>query len=52
MLITDEYRAQQEALHENPNYGVASVQYAPIVSEICNTLQVQHLPAGAFLRAL
>lgn len=43
MLITDEYRAQQEQLHENPNYGVASLQYAPIVSEICNTLEVQHL---------
>lgn len=43
MLITDDYRAQQEQLHENPNYGVASLQYAPIVSEICNTLEVQHL---------
>lgn len=43
MLISPEYRAQQEQLHENPNYGVASVQYAPVVSEICNTLQVQHL---------
>jgi hypothetical protein len=43
VLISPEYRAQQEALHENPNYGVASVQYAPIVSEICNTLEVQHL---------
>jgi hypothetical protein len=43
MLISDEYRTQQEALHENPNYGVASLQYAPIVSEICNTLEVQHL---------
>jgi len=43
VLISDDYRAQQEQLHENPNYGVASVQYAPIVSEIVNTLQVQHL---------
>jgi hypothetical protein len=43
VLISDEYRKQQETLHENPNYGVASVQYAPIVSEICNTLEVQHL---------
>ena len=42
-LISDDYRTQQETLHENPNYGVASVQYAPIVSEICNTLEVQHL---------
>jgi hypothetical protein len=43
MLISDTYRAQQEQLHENPNYGVASVQYAPLVSEMCNTLGVQHL---------
>lgn len=43
MLITEEYRAQQEQLHENPNYGVASLQYAPIVSEICNNLEVRHL---------
>jgi hypothetical protein len=43
MLISDAYRAQQEQLHENPNYGVASVQYAPLVSEMCNRLGVQHL---------
>jgi hypothetical protein len=43
VLISDDYRKQQEQLHENPNYGVASLQYAPIVSEICNTLEVQHL---------
>jgi hypothetical protein len=43
VLISDDYRAQQEALHENPNYGVASVQYAPIVSEVCNTLGVRHV---------
>lgn len=43
MLISDDYRAQQEQLHENPNYGVASLQYAPLVSEIVNRLEVQHL---------
>jgi hypothetical protein len=43
VLISDDYRQQQEKLHENENYGVASVQYAPIVSEIVNTLEVQHL---------
>lgn len=43
VLISPEYKQQQEALHENPNYGVASVQYAPIVSQIVNTLGVQHL---------
>lgn len=33
-LITEEYRRMQEELHQNPNYGVASVQYAPIVAEV------------------
>lgn len=42
-LITSEYQKQQEQLHENPNYGVASVQYAPLVSQIVNTLGVRHL---------
>ena len=27
-------RKMQETLHENPNYGVASVQYAPTVADI------------------
>jgi hypothetical protein len=43
VLISPDYKAQQEKLHENENYGVASVHYAPIVSEICNKLEVQHL---------
>lgn len=43
VLISDNYRSQQEKLHENPNYGVASIQYAELVSSICNTLEVQHL---------
>jgi hypothetical protein len=33
-LISEEYRKMQETLHENPNYGVASVQYAPTVADI------------------
>lgn len=43
MLISDEYRAEQEKLHENPNYGVASVQYAPIVTQYINRLGVTDL---------
>lgn len=43
MLISDSYRAQQEQLHENPNYGVASVAFAPIVSEIINALEIKDL---------
>lgn len=42
-LISEEYRAQQQALHENPDYGLASVHYAPLVSQIVNTLGVHHL---------
>lgn len=32
--ISEEYRRMQEKLHENPHYGVASVQYAPVVAKI------------------
>lgn len=40
MLISDEYRKQQEKLHENPNYGVASLQFAPLVTQIVNKLGI------------
>lgn len=43
MLITDEYRDQQTQLHENEHYGTASESYAPLVSQIVNTLGVRHL---------
>ncbi|TSE36208.1 methyltransferase domain-containing protein [Tepidimonas charontis] len=42
-LISDEYRQQQQLLHQNPNYGVASVAFAPLVTEIINTLSVKSL---------
>lgn len=32
--ITEEYRALQQELHKNPNYGVASLTFAPLVAEI------------------
>ena len=32
--ISDNYLAQQRELHKNPNYGVASISYAPIVRQI------------------
>ena len=34
MLITPEYQRQQQKLHENPNYGVASLKFAPLVAKI------------------
>jgi hypothetical protein len=43
MLISDAYREEQKALHENPNYGVASVEFAPIVTELINELEVDEL---------
>jgi len=42
-LITEEYRALQEALHRNPDYGMASVGYAPIVAETMRKLGAQEL---------
>ena len=42
-LISDDYRAQQTKLHENPDYGIASVGYAPIVAKICNQHKVGEL---------
>ena len=33
-LISEEYRKMQQELHRNPNYGVASVEYAPLVAQV------------------
>ena len=38
MTISDDYRNAQKQLHENPNYGVASLQYAPIVKRVIEEL--------------
>ena len=43
MLISDEYRKEQETLHENPNYGVASVSFAPMVTNLINTLGIDEM---------
>lgn len=44
MQISDEYLEQQKKLHaDNDSYGTASVHYAPLVSQICNNLEVTHL---------
>lgn len=43
MLISDQYREEQQRLHSAGNYGVTGTQYAPIVSEIINRLEVLHL---------
>jgi len=34
MLITEEYRQQQKALHQTGNYGIAAEMYAPMVAAL------------------
>lgn len=43
MLITEQYRAQQKALHAEGNYGTASAQFAPMVCKVIDTHNVQKL---------
>ena len=33
----------QQELHQNPGYGVASVQYAPLVAEVMNAVKTREL---------
>jgi hypothetical protein len=42
-LISPQYRAEQERLHETTNYGTASIAYAPVVSSIIEKMGVTHL---------
>ena len=42
-LISEEYRKMQQQLHENPNSGVASVQYAPLVAQVIEKIGAQEL---------
>jgi hypothetical protein len=42
-LISDEYRAMQKDLHKNPNYGVASLGFAPIIGKLISLLNVRSL---------
>lgn len=43
MLISEGYRAEQEHLHATTNYGTASIQYAPLVTQIIDKMGVTHL---------
>lgn len=42
-LISEEYRRLQEELHRNPDYGMASVGYAPLVAEILAQVRATEL---------
>ena len=39
--ISSEYLAQQKILHQNPDYGVASLSFAPIVADFIRQTGVQ-----------
>lgn len=40
-MISEAYKAEQQRMHaDNPNYGVASVAYAPIVTKLINQLGI------------
>lgn len=43
ITITESYQKQQQKLHENPNYGIASIFFAPIVKEIIEKFNVKSL---------
>jgi hypothetical protein len=42
-LITEDYRRMQQELHRNPDYGVASVQYAPLVANVMKAVNATEL---------
>ena len=42
-LISEDYRRTQQELHENPNYGVASVGYAPLVAQVMKARGITEL---------
>ncbi len=42
-LISAEYLEQQRELHENPDYGTASVHYAPLIDKLINQLEITEL---------
>jgi hypothetical protein len=42
-LISEQYQKQQQHLHETAEYGVVSIQYAPMVTQIIDKLEISHL---------
>ena len=42
-MISEGYRKEQELLHENPNYGVASVEFAPMVTAFINKVGITEM---------
>jgi len=42
-LITEDYRNMQREMHRNPDYGVASVEYAPLVAKVMETTGIDEI---------
>jgi hypothetical protein len=42
-LISEDYRRMQQQLHEDPNYGMASVMYAPLVAQVIEGVGAQEM---------
>ena len=42
-LISEDYRRMQQELHKNPDYGVASVEYAPLVAQVMDAVGATEL---------
>ena len=43
VLITEAYRAMQQKLHENPDYGTASIHYASLVADVVKATRATEL---------
>jgi len=43
ITISENYRNLQKKLHEDPNYGIASTHFAPLVSEIIKVFNIRSL---------
>lgn len=41
--ISEDYLAEQTRLHENPNYGVASISFAPLVKQVMEQVGVSEI---------
>lgn len=42
-IISPEYLDEQKNLHNNPDYGVASLVFAPIVAKICRENNIKNI---------
>ena len=41
--ISEEYLKQQQELHKNPNYGVASLEFSPLVAQLVKQANIQSI---------